>query len=93
MIAPFRRNQLEPRRKLRLPRGPGDHDVARLHRLAQHIQHSARILGDLIEEQDPMMGQRDFPWPGRAAACKQDRFLRISLIRDVKLRFAWAPFP
>lgn len=71
MLAQQRRNQLEPRRKLRLPRGPGDHDVARLHRLAQHIQHAARILGDLVQEQDPMMGQRDFPRPGRAAAAHQ----------------------
>src|SRR5690606_33750718 len=54
-----RGDELEPRRELALPSGPRDRDRARLQRLPQHLQRVAAPLGQLVQEQYPVVGQRD----------------------------------
>ena len=49
-------------------RSAGDADGAGLHRLAEHLQDVAAELGDLVEEQDPVVREGDFPRPRQRAA-------------------------
>ncbi len=63
-----RRHQLEARREAHLVAGPGDHDMAGLQRLAQDLEDLAVELGQLVEEQDAVMGQADLAGLRAAAA-------------------------
>ena len=45
--------------KRRRPAGPGDRDAALLERLAERLEDVAIELGQLVEEQDALVGQRD----------------------------------
>jgi hypothetical protein len=55
-----RRDKLEPGRKARAPRGTTDRNLSRLQRLTQSLKYAAWILGQLVQEKDAMMGERDF---------------------------------
>lgn len=68
-----RRYQLEPRGKAHLVTGPGDDDLPTFQGLAQHLQHLAVELGQLIQKQYALMGQGDFPRLRPAAATDQGR--------------------
>ncbi len=68
-----RRHQLEACRKPYLVPRTGDHDLARLQRLAQHFKHAALELGQLIEKQHAMVGQGNLPGLRPAAAADQRR--------------------
>ena len=54
-----RRDQLEVRREVGLPRGARDGDVAGLHRLAQHVEHAAVEFRKFVEEENTAMRQRN----------------------------------
>ena len=41
--------------------GPRHHDIARFNRLAQGFQNGSRKLGELVQEQHPVMGQTHLP--------------------------------
>jgi hypothetical protein len=61
-------NQLELRRELGLPGGPGDEDAAGLEGLAQGLEGAALELGELVQEEHAVVGQRDLAGSrGRAA--------------------------
>ena len=73
-----RRDELEPRRKRRLARRARDVDAARFERLAQHFEHPAIPLRQLVEEQHAVMRERDLAGPRIAAAADQrDRGGRV----------------
>ena len=59
-----------------------DGDLAILQRLAQHLQCVAGKLRQLIQKQDPVVGQRDLPRPGYRAAAGQGH-RRAALALDV----------
>src|SRR2546423_9943468 len=63
-----RREQLKTCRELGLPRGPRDDDAPRLERLAQRLQRRPREFGQLVEEEDPLVRERDLARPRRAGA-------------------------
>jgi len=52
-------DELETRREFALPRGTRDGDAAGLERLAERLERGALELGELVEEQDTVMGERD----------------------------------
>ena len=69
--------------------GAGDHDLARLDRLAQGFQHSARKLGKLVHEQHAIVGQRHLPRFGATPAAndcghrrRMVRFAERAIHRD-----------
>jgi hypothetical protein len=49
--------------------GDGDHAV--LQRLAQGFQDAPRELGELVEEEQPVVGERDLAGLGHGAAAHQ----------------------
>ena len=51
--------------------GPGDRDLAILERLAQRIEHARVELGQFVEEQHAIVGERDLAGPGAHAAAGQ----------------------
>ena len=51
--------------------GAGHHHLAGLHRLTQGLQHRALELRQLIEKQDAVMGEGNFPWPDPQPAADQ----------------------
>jgi len=53
--------------------GPGDRDRPILQRLSERLDRTAPELGELVEEQDPVVGQRDLAGAGRSAAADQRR--------------------
>lgn len=63
-----RGDQLEMRGEVGLPRGARNGDAARFQRLAQHVQHIARELGELVEKQHAPVRQRNLARPRHAAA-------------------------
>ena len=82
-----RRDELELRRKLRLARRARDRDAARFERLAQHLEHVAVELRQLVEEQHAVMRERDLARPRIAAAADQ-RHRRRGVVRRAKRRAA-----
>ena len=73
-----RRNELKSCRKGRLARGPRDMNFPRLERLAQHLEHLAIPLGELVEKQYSVMRQRDLARPRIASAAdERDRRRRV----------------
>ena len=54
-----RGDQLEPRREDGRPAGPGDRHPPFLERLPERLEHVAIELGQLVEEEDALVGQRD----------------------------------
>ena len=68
-----RRHQLEARREAHLVAGPGDNDLPAFQGLAQHLQHLAVELGQLVQEQHALMGQGDLAGLRTAAAADQGR--------------------
>ena len=54
-----RRDQLEPRREDRRATDPRDRDPTLLHRLAERLEDVAPELGQLVEEQDALVGEGD----------------------------------
>ncbi len=54
-------HQREVGREGERPRRPGDHHLVILHRLAEHFERAPVELGQLVQEQDPAMGQTDLP--------------------------------
>lgn len=66
-------DQLEVGGEVGMPCRARDGDVAGFHRLAQHVQHAAVELGQLVEEQHAAMGQRDLAGARHAAAAHQRR--------------------
>ena len=72
------RHELEARGKLRLAGGPHDRDPARFERFAQHVEDGPAELRQLVEEQHPVVGERDLARPGRDPASHQpDRRGRV----------------
>ena len=69
-----RRDQAEPRRERDAAGGAGDAHPALFERLAQHLEGAAGELGQLVEEQDAVVRQRDLPGAGQAAAADERRF-------------------
>ena len=53
-----RGDQLEPGREDRRASGTRDGDPALLHRLTKRLEHVARELGQLVEEQDALISER-----------------------------------
>ena len=53
--------------------GARDRDFAGLQRLAQRIERLRRELGQFVEEQHAVMGERDFAGPRAQAAADQRR--------------------
>ena len=53
--------------------GAGDDDVARLDRLAQGFEDGARILGELVHEEDAVVRQADLARLGALAAADDRR--------------------
>src|SRR5438477_12002965 len=66
-----RGDELEARREIRLVRRTRDRDAARFERLAQHLEHRAVELRQLVEEEDAMVRERDLPRPRRRAAADE----------------------
>ena len=66
-------DELEARRIGDAVVGAGDHDLAGLERLAQRIERLRLELGQLVEEQHAVMGERDLARPGVEAAADQRR--------------------
>ena len=56
-------NQHETRRIGHAVVGAGNRDLANLERLAQRVEHLRLELGQLVEEQHAMMGERHFTRP------------------------------
>lgn len=67
------RHELEAGRKLGPPGRPRDGDVAALEGLAQGLEHALLELGQLVQEQHPVVGQADLAGARRAAAAHQGR--------------------
>jgi hypothetical protein len=67
-----RRDELKTRRKCRLARGTRDVNLSRLERLAQHLEHLAIPLGELVEKQHSVMRQRNLARP-RIASTADER--------------------
>ena len=65
--------QLEPGGKNRLLPGSCDRDRARLERLAQRLEDIAIELGQLVEEQHPVMGTRHFAGTEARSAADERR--------------------
>ena len=63
--------------------GAGDHDVAGLDRLAQGLEHGARELRQLVEEEDAVVGEADLAGL-RAAAAADDRRHRGGVVRGAE---------
>ncbi len=63
-----RGHELEARGELRLARRPRNHDVPGFERLAQHFEHAAVELRQLVEEQHAVVRERDLARPRVAAA-------------------------
>lgn len=63
-----RRDELEAGGEVRLMCGARDGDVASLQRFAQDFEYAAFELGELIEEQDPLVRERNLTRPRRVAA-------------------------
>src|SRR5450759_5706207 len=66
-----RRDQLEARGEFRLARGARNRHAPGLERLAQHLQHFALELRQLVQEQHAMMGERNLAGTRIAAAADQ----------------------
>ena len=66
------RDELHARRKIGLLRGARNRDGLALERLAEDLEHAPVELGQLVQEQDPVMGKRDLTRPGLAATAHQD---------------------
>ena len=66
-----RRDQLEARREIRLARGARDGDAPGLERLAQHLEHAALELRQLVQEQHAVVRERNLARPRIAAAAHQ----------------------
>ncbi|OIQ66355.1 hypothetical protein GALL_520770 [mine drainage metagenome] len=64
-------DQLKPRRKFTAARRPRNRDRAALQWLAQSLKRSPGNFGQFVEKQNPVMGQRNFSWPGRRTAANQ----------------------
>ena len=65
------RGQHEARRKAERHGGAGDGDGVVFQRLAHDFEHVARELGQLVEEEQAVVGQRDFAGAGNDAAADQ----------------------
>lgn len=50
--------------------GPGYHDIAVFQWLAHHLQYTSFKLRQLIQKEDPIVSQRNFPRLGMGTACK-----------------------
>ena len=68
-----RGDQLEARREGDAVVGAGDHRLAALERLAERIEHLRRELGQLVEKQDAVVGERGLAGPGADAAADHRR--------------------
>ena len=68
-----RRDQLEARRELRLARGARDRHAPGFERLAQHLEHVAVELRQLVEEQHAVVRERDLARARQRAAADQRR--------------------
>jgi hypothetical protein len=75
-----RGDELKARGKVDLTRGARDRHPPRLQRLAQHLQHAAVELGQLVEEKHPAVRERDFPG-ARLAAAADERGARRRMVR------------
>ena len=53
--------------------GAGDGDMAVFERLAQDFEDVARELGELVEEEDAVVGEGDFARAGNGAAADEAR--------------------
>jgi hypothetical protein len=53
------------------PRHPSDCHYAILERLAQDLEHMTAKLGQLIQEEDAVVGQRHFAWHRHVAPADQ----------------------
>ena len=65
------RGQHEARRKTERHGGAGDGDRVIFQRLAHHFEHVARELGQLVEKEQAVVGQRDLAGAGHDAAADQ----------------------
>ena len=54
-----RPDQLKPRRVGDVPLGTGDGDATALERLAQRLERGAIELGQFVEKQDSLVGERN----------------------------------
>ena len=68
-----RRDQLKARRIGDVPLGAGDADAAGLERLAERFERGAVELGEFIQEEDPLMRERNLARPGARPAADQCR--------------------
>ena len=66
-------DEREPRRELNRPGHPRHHDAAVLERLAEGLHRIAPELRQLVEEQDPVMRERDLPRPDEAGPPTEER--------------------
>ena len=80
-----RPHELEPRREERVPADAGDRDDAVLERLAQRLEHRARELRQLVEQQDAAVRERDLAGP-RARSASDHRGSRRAVVRRAKRR-------
>ena len=74
-----RRDQLEASREDRGPPDPRDRDATLLHRLAQRLEDVASELGQLIEEQDALVGKGAGTPEGRALRFGQPPKIRFKV--------------
>jgi hypothetical protein len=77
-----RRHQLKSGRVAGLPRCTGDQYLACFQWLTQDLKYTARILGQFIQEQNPLMRQRYFTGTGVTATTHQ---------RNRRGRMVWCP--
>ena len=66
-----RGHQLEPRGVFGLSRRPRQHDVAALQRFAQHLEHGAIELRQLVQEQHAVVRKRNLAWSRASAAADE----------------------
>src|SRR6185295_4641952 len=83
-----RRDELERGRELGVARGARDDDAAGLERLAQRLERSTRELGQLVEEEDTVVRERDLARTRRRAAA-DERGCRCGVVR--RAQHALAP--
>ena len=68
-----RSDELELRREIGLARRARDMDAATFERLAQGFEHAPIELGQLVEEQNALVRERDFARTRHAAATDERR--------------------